>query len=287
MGQPELSTQSSPITVEPGDAEDAEDAVARTMRLVAPPKLDVLAERRHRQERLAVGFRLLARLGLTTGVAGHISARDPQDPDRFWVNPLATPFSAMRVRDLVLVDAEGGVVNGDQVVNAAAFAIHSRIHAANPGVVSACHSHAPWGRPWSATGRLIEPTSQDACAFFGAQAIVTGFSGVVLGLDVGDRIGAAFASPSPAPAGITVAVHANHGHLTVGETVDAAVFRFVLFEQMCQSQMRLEATGRPYLVLDDEIASETAKQVGSEYAAWLGFQSAYAEIVAAEPDVLN
>ncbi len=234
-----------------------------------------------------MGFRLLARLGLTTGVAGHISARDPQHPDRFWVNPLATPFSAMRVRDLVLVDAEGGVVNGDQVVNAAAFAIHSRIHAANPGVVSACHSHAPWGRPWSATGRLIEPTSQDACAFFGAQAIVTGFSGVVLGLDVGDRIGDAFATPSLAPAGITVAVHANHGHITVGESVDAAVFRFVLFEQMCQSQMRLEATGRPYLVLDDETAGATAEQVGSEYAAWLGFQSAYAEIVSGEPDVLD
>ncbi len=262
--------------------------MARTMRRLAPPTLDdPIAERRHRKERLAVGFRLLARLGLTTGVAGHISARDPDHPDRFWVNPLATPFSAMRARDLVLVDADGSVVDGDQLVNAAAFAIHSRIHAANPDVVSACHSHAPWGRPWSATGRLIEPTSQDACAFYGAQAIVTGFSGVVLGLDVGDRIGAAFAAESSAPAGITVAVHANHGHITVGETVDAAVFRFVLFEQMCQSQMRLEATGRPYLVLDDETASATAVQVGSEYAAWLGFQSAYAEIVAGDPDVLD
>jgi ribulose-5-phosphate 4-epimerase/fuculose-1-phosphate aldolase len=265
-----------------------EDTVARTMRLVAPPRFDdVAAERRHRKERLAVGFRLLARLGLTTGVAGHISSRDPEDPDRFWVNPLAKPFSAMRVSDLVLVDGDGSVVDGDQVVNGAAFAIHSRIHAANPRVVSACHSHAPWGRPWAATGRLIEPTSQDACAFFGAQEIVTGFSGVVLGRDVGDRIGAAFTTPSSAPAGVTVAVHANHGHITVGESVDAAVFRFVLFEQMCESQMRLEATGRSYLVLDDETAAATAKQTGSEYAAWLGFQSAYAEIVTHQPDVLD
>lgn len=265
-----------------------EDAVARTMRMVAPPRFDDVAdERRHRKERLAVGFRLLARLGLTTGIAGHISARDPEDPDRFWVNPLATPFSLMRVSDLVCVDGAGTVVEGDAVVNAAAFAIHSRIHAANPRVVSACHSHAPWGRPWSATGRLIEPTSQDACAFFGAQAIVPGFSGVVLGLDVGDRIGEAFAAPSTAPAGITVAVHMNHGHITVGRSVDAAVSRFVLFEQLCESQMRLEATGRSYVVLDDETAAATALQTGSEYAAWIGFQSAFAEIVAREPDVLD
>ncbi len=270
------------------DSVDTEDSVARTMRLVAPPRFeDVAAERRYRKERLAVGFRLLAHLGLTTGVAGHISARDPERSDQFWVNPLARPFSQMRVRDLVLVDADGSVVESDQVVNAAAFAIHSCIHAANPDVVSACHSHAPWGRPWSATGRLIEPTSQDACRVLRGASCRPGFSGVVLGLDVGDRLGAAFAAASDAPAGVTVAIHANHGHITVGESVDAAVFRFVLFEQMCQSQMRLESTGRPYLVLDDETAAATARQVGSEYAAWLGFQSAYAEIVAREPDVLD
>jgi len=265
-----------------------EEAVARTMALVAPPRFeDPAEERRHRKERLAVGFRLLARLGLTTGIAGHISARDPEHPDRFWVNPLARPFGLMRVRDLVLVDADGSVVEGDAVVNAAAFAIHSRIHAANPKVVSACHSHAPWGRPWSATGRLVEPTSQDACAFFGAQAVIPGFSGVVLGLDVGDQIGAAFAAPTAHPAGVTVAVHMNHGHITVGRSVDAAVYRFVLFEQLCQSQMRLEATGRPYTVIDDDTAAATAVQTGSEYASWIGFQGAFDEIVAREPDVLD
>lgn len=266
---------------------DGEDAMARTMRLVAPPRFDDPAdERRHRLERLAVGFRVLARRGLTTGIAGHISARDPEHPDRFWVNPLARSFAMMRVRDLVQVDAEGTVVEGDAVVNAAAFAIHSRIHEANPRVVSACHSHSPWGRPWSATGRLIEPTSQDACAFFGAQVVIPGFSGVVLGLDVGDRIGAAFTEPS-GPVGTTVAVHMNHGHITVGRSVDAAVFRFVLFDQLCASQMRLEATGQPYVVLDDETAAATAVQTGSEYAAWIGFQSAFDEIVASEPDVLD
>ena len=276
--------RSSPSPTHTGGRPSAE----RTMALVAPPRFeDPDDERRHRLERLAVGFRLLAKLGLTTGIAGHISARDPEHPDRFWVNPLARPFSLMRVSDLVQVDEEGTVVEGDAVVNAAAFAIHSRIHAANPKVVSACHSHAPWGRPWSATGRLLEPISQDACAFHGAQAVIPGFSCVVLGLDVGDQIGEAFAQPAPHPAGITVAVHMNHGHITVGRSVDAAVHRFVLFEQLCASQMRLEATGQPYTVIDDETAAATAVQTGAEYASWIGFQGAYEEIVTREPDVLD
>jgi ribulose-5-phosphate 4-epimerase/fuculose-1-phosphate aldolase len=256
--------------------------------LPVPPQHDDPAdERRRRQERLAASFRILAKRGLTTGIAGHITARDPERPDHFWVNPLSMPFSKISVSDLLLVDDQGRVVHGDRPVNAAAFAIHSRIHSANPTLNAACHSHAPWGRPWSAAGRLIEPTSQDACAFYGAQRIVDDFSGVVLEFDVGDRIGQAFQEPSQAAAGVTVAIHANHGHITGGETVDEAVFWFVLFEQMCESQMRLEATNRPYHVLDHDVAFHTNQQTGSRYAGWLGFQALYAEIVAEQPDLLD
>ncbi len=84
---------------------------------------------------------------------------------------------------------------------------------------------------------------------------------------------------------MNVVVHANHGHITVGESVDEAVFWFVLFEQLCQSQMRLEATGLPYRVLDHATAAQTAEQVGTHYAGWLGFQGACAEVLATEPDV--
>lgn len=256
--------------------------------LPAQPRFtDPADERRHRKERLAAGFRILGRRGLTTGIAGHITARDPERHDHFWVNPLSMPFTRIRVSDLLLVNDRGEVVEGDRPVNAAAFAIHSRIHRANPTLNAACHSHAPWGRPWSATGRLIEPTSQDACAFFGSQQIVDDFSGVVLELGVGDRIGEAFRAPSAASAGITVAIHANHGHITAGETVDEAVFWFVLFEQMCESQMRLEGTQRPYHVLDERVAVHTNEQTGSRYAGWLGFQGMYAEVVAEQPDLLD
>jgi ribulose-5-phosphate 4-epimerase/fuculose-1-phosphate aldolase len=262
--------------------------VRETMARLAPPVFDdVAAERRSRKERLAAGFRLLARHGLTTGIAGHITARDPEHPDHFWVNPLSAPFSKIRASDLLLVNHAGEVVEGDDVVNAAAFAIHSQIHRANPDVNAACHSHAPWGRPWSATGRMLEATSQDACAFHRAQALVDDFRGVVLDLDTGQRLGRAFRAPTDAPAGITVAVHANHGHITVGETVDEAVFWFILFEQLCASQMRLEATHRPYHVLDADVAASTAAQVGTHYAGWLGFQGMYREIVAEEPELLD
>ena len=38
-------------------------------------------ERRHRKQRLAAAFRLFGHFGFDEGVAGHITARDPEQPD--------------------------------------------------------------------------------------------------------------------------------------------------------------------------------------------------------------
>ena len=75
-------------------------------------------------------------------MAGHITYRDPEFPDHFWVNPLGVHFSQISVSDLILVNHEGEVVQGDKAVNVAAFAIHSRLHAARPDVNAAAHSHS-------------------------------------------------------------------------------------------------------------------------------------------------
>src|SRR5207248_2665584 len=89
-------------------------------------------ERQYRKQRLAAGFRLFSRFGFDEGVAGHITARDPELSDHFWVNPFAMHFGHIKVSDLLLVNHMGEVVEGRHPVNTAAFAIHSQIHAARP-----------------------------------------------------------------------------------------------------------------------------------------------------------
>src|SRR5256885_3618303 len=84
--------------------------------------------RQWRKTRVAAGFRLLAKFGMNEGAAGHITARDPEHLDHFWVNPAIVPYSHIRASDLLLVDAKGRIVEGRGVLNGAAFAIHSTIH---------------------------------------------------------------------------------------------------------------------------------------------------------------
>src|SRR5947208_11095053 len=145
-------------------------------------------ERQHRKERLAASFRLFSRFGFDQGVAGHITARDPELTDHFWVNPYGQHFSQVRVSDLILVNGRGDVVEGESRLNRAAFAIHSQVHAARPDVVAAAHAHSAFGKAWSARGRLLAPITQESCAFYQDHSLFEEFNGVVYETDEGERI---------------------------------------------------------------------------------------------------
>jgi len=236
-------------------------------------------ERRHRKQRLAAAFRLFALFGFDEGVAGHITARDPERPDHFWVNPFGVYFGHIRASDLILVNHQGDVVEGDRPVNAAAFAIHSQVHAARPDVVAAAHAHSPSGKSWSSLGRPLDMITQDACAFFEDQSLLDNFTGVVIDLEEGRRI-ARTLGPHKA------IVLQNHGLLTVGHTVDEAAWWFITMERSCQAQLSAEAAGTPKLI-DEDSAKSTYNVIGSHLAGWFSFQPLYERVVREQPDFLE
>ena len=240
------------------------------LRLPLPPSFATVEEERlHRKQRLAAAFRLFAHFGYEEGVAGHITARDPERPDHFWVNPFGEPFPHMRVRDLVLINHLGEIVEGGRPVNGAAFAIHSQVHAARPDVVAAAHSHSMYGKSWSALGRLLDPLTQDACAFYDDHSLFDDYTGVAHAL--GER---------------KAVILRNHGLLTVGHTVDEAAWWFIAMDRACQSQLLAEAAGTPVRIAGAD-AAHTAGQVGSHTIGWFNFQPLYEMIVRRQPDLLE
>lgn len=142
-------------------------ALKEPQSIFQPPTFaTVEEERRHRKQPLVAALRLFGHFGFSEGIAGHITVRDPQHLDCFWVNPLAKHFSLIRVSDLLLVNHQGQVIEGHKPINTAAYAIHSQIHAARPDVVAAAHAHSIYGKSWSSLGRLLDPLTQDACSFY-------------------------------------------------------------------------------------------------------------------------
>ncbi|MDE5415948.1 class II aldolase/adducin family protein [Alkalihalobacterium chitinilyticum] len=236
-------------------------------------------ERNHLKERLAASFRLFSKFGFDEGVAGHITVRDPGEKDHFWVNPFGMHFSQIKASDLILVNHEGDVVEGKRPVNRAAFAIHSQIHAARPDVVAAAHAHSTYGKTWSSLGRLLDPITQDACAFYDDHVLFDDYTGVVLDTEEGDRIAKALGQHK-------AAILRNHGLLTVGKTVDEAAWWFITMERSAQAQLMAEAAGTPVLI-DKDYAKITSKQVGSDLAGWFSFQPLWDRIIKEQPDLVD
>jgi ribulose-5-phosphate 4-epimerase/fuculose-1-phosphate aldolase len=251
-----------------------------TPALPGPPVFaTVEEERQHRKLRLAAGFRLFARFGFNEGLAGHITARDPELTDHFWVNPFTMHFAHIRASDLILVNDRGDVVEGARPVNGAAFAIHSRVHAARPDVVAAAHAHSINGKSWSSLGRLLDPVTQDSCAFYEDHSLFDDFTGIVYRTEEGDRIARALGNRK-------AVILRNHGLLTVGRTVDEAVWWFITMDRSCHVQLLAEAAGSP-IKIDHANATLTREQLGTPGAGWLQFQPLWDWITRLEPDLLD
>ncbi|KAI0532550.1 class II aldolase/adducin domain protein [Xylaria digitata] len=272
------------------------------------PKFENLEdERLYRKQHLAAAFRVFADRGFDEGVAGHISVRDPILTDHFCrnpapfprrvnenlectdcialgLNPLSMHFSLIKVSNLILCDEHGTVIEGNEPINAAAFAIHSQIHKARPDVTAACHAHSVHGKAFSAFGRELEMLTQDACRFHKSHGVYRDFRGVVVDEEEGRRIAAALGSGK-------AAILQNHGILTVGQSVDEAAFWFISLERTCQAQLLADAAaagGYKKILIDDEEAAYTSTQVGGPEKGWLAFQPYYDEqITKTKGDFLN
>ncbi|CAG9983152.1 unnamed protein product [Clonostachys byssicola] len=245
-----------------------------------PEFTDPYEERKWALERMAGAFRVIARKGYLEGTAGHISVRDPVDPDTFWINPtemlkvddrLAYHFGMIKVSDLVHVNMKGEIIGGNRAcINNAGFNIHSALHEARPDVNAACHFHSVHGKAWSCFGRPLEMLNQDACTFYNDHTVHDMFGGIAFEASEGERIAAALGNKR-------CSILKNHGLLTTGKTVDEAAFLYTLMENSCRIQILAEAaaaSGIPKHICPHEEAEYTYRLTTPE-AMWLEFQPDY------------
>ncbi|MCZ6831139.1 MAG: class II aldolase/adducin family protein [Gammaproteobacteria bacterium] len=207
----------------------------RDGRDAAPDVKRTPAEIRARRKRdVALGYRILAAQRWGDLGDGHISARDPEREDCFWMLRYGVSYHEVCVSDLVLVGPDGNLVKGLGPVNIAAYYIHHPIHAARPDIVSAVHVHTPWGTPFSAEVRPVEPITQEACIFFEDHAIFDDEEVQVQSVEAGARIARALGSNC-------AVILRNHGLLTVGDAVSEAVGLFVALERVAEAHMKARA----------------------------------------------
>ncbi|RYD83973.1 MAG: hypothetical protein EOP61_40720 [Sphingomonadales bacterium] len=95
---------------------------------------------------LAAFYRLVDQHGWTDLIYNHISARIPDQPGHYLVNPYGMLYEEITASNLVKVDLDSGAIlsgDGDVETNIAAHDLHAPILAARPDLQCVAHVHTP------------------------------------------------------------------------------------------------------------------------------------------------
>jgi ribulose-5-phosphate 4-epimerase/fuculose-1-phosphate aldolase len=203
---------------------------------------------------LAAAFRLTARFGWHESVGNHFSAAVSGDGRRFLMNPKWRHFAAIRVSDLLLLDADDpGAMDGPDAPDASAWTIHGTLHRARPDVRVVLHCHPPHSTALATLKNpSMPPIDMNTARFFGDLAIDPDCGGIADDAAEGARIAAALG-------GHSTLLMANHGVTTTGATVAEAFERLYFFEKAAQTVLLALATGQPLAVMSPAVATHTAE----------------------------
>jgi len=197
------------------------------------PKPDALLPDLSPHEELVLLARTLWREGYDDHLAGHITYKQPDGT--FLCNPWYLLWCEIRPEDVIRIDLDGNVLEGDWPVPAG-IPLHLALHSARHDVEVALHNHPRYGTVWADAGRV--PTCYDQSSSLGGGEVVVVDE---YGGPVSDRGEADSAVKAMGDADI--ALLANHGVFVLASSIRAAHQRAVAFEQRCRHAYMVEGLG--------------------------------------------
>jgi ribulose-5-phosphate 4-epimerase/fuculose-1-phosphate aldolase len=216
---------------------------------------------------LAAAFRLAVRLDLHEGVCNHLSVMLPGGK-AFLLNRYGLHWSEVSASNLLALDADGRLLEGDGEFEKTAFYIHSRIHLAHPGATCVLHTHMPYATALTLLeGGRLEMVEQNALRFHNDIAYDDVYNGLVVDNAEGDRLARALGSKR-------VMFLANHGVIVVGPTVAEAFDLMYYLERACRLQVlgrsMMANSGGKFRAVRPEVVEQTYKLIladAPKYAA--------------------
>ena len=215
------------------------------------------------QKDLAAVFRWTARLNMNEGIANHFSACIPNSND-FYVNGSGMHFSSIKASDMILVKQNmiEEIKKQPELVDPTALNIHGAIHKKVPHARCILHVHSKYATALSTLKNpTLEPIDQNTMRFYNRIAIYDDFGG--LGFEEeSNKMAAAIGNNRSM-------LLANHGILTVGETVADAFHELYYFEKACETYITALSTNKELNLVEPKIAEKTA-QDWENYPTGLG-----------------
>ena len=179
--------------------------------------------------KLAATYRIFDHLGWHMVIFNHITARVPGPEHHFLINPFGLRYDEVTASNLIKIDLDGNVVNGDGKINYAGFVIHSAIHANVPEAQWIMHTHTKEGIAVSCKRNGLSNTNFYSAMLWDHIAYHD-FEGLTVHDDERERITQSIGSKS-------IVVLRNHGLLSHGRTAEEAFNRLWIIQLACETQL--------------------------------------------------
>jgi ribulose-5-phosphate 4-epimerase/fuculose-1-phosphate aldolase len=193
---------------------------------------------------LAALYRITDFYGWTDTIDTHMSVRIPGEPSCFLINNYGDLFDEITASSLVKMDLDGNVHSKDGRFNAAGFTIHSGVYKARPDANCVMHTHTRAGTGVSTLKKGLRPISQDVLSVL--DDVVYHEYGMPTSDEECEALGVT------CQGGNSVVLR-NHGLLTVGATIPAALRRLYMLERACEVEIIARSLGEEPEPIDPEV----------------------------------
>jgi ribulose-5-phosphate 4-epimerase/fuculose-1-phosphate aldolase len=207
---------------------------------------------------MAVCYRIAYHFGWNDTIHNHLSARVPDDPEKFVMNPQGLGWHEMTASSLIKADFQGNDYNKSEFRLAPAGRnFHSAILKLRPDINCVFHIHPMASVVVSATRDGLLPLDQNSAMLYG-RVSYHDYEGLADEADEGPRIVEHLGDTQHM-------IMWNHGLLTVGRTVAEAMANMHALARCCETQMHTLALNRPIELVPEEICKKAQDKIYERY----------------------
>lgn len=204
-------------------------------------------------EKLIVAGKILVAEGHDDFVLGHVSGRDPKEPNKLLLKAATIGVDEITPENLNTINLEDMSVEGPLPRHLESI-IHTQIMLRRPEINAVVHTHPPYAIAFSALEKPLLAISHDAAIFFECLPVFGETTDLIQTVEQAEAMTKALGSAK-------ALVLKNHGIVTCGESVEEAVYLAIYLERACKIQLIAEAAGPIRATsTDEEARSKRARQ---------------------------
>lgn len=190
--------------------------------------------------------KMLQEKNLTHGTGGNISILD-KETGLVAISPSGVPYEVLKEEDVVIVDMEGNVVEGD-LKPSSELHLHLEAYKANADFKAVVHTHSLYATTVACMNRSV-PAVHYLIGFGGSDHIPCIPYYLYGSRELADAAGKKFAEEQD----VRVILLGNHGLLSGGANVEQAFAQADSIEFVCELYTRLLQTGDLHILTPEQM----------------------------------